>query len=226
MVRRRSLIAVAAFGALLAAAPAHAASRKVSLGNFQWSPAAVAVDLGESVTWIWVGPDTQHSITGLSENAAGQDSDPGNAAPTHKPGDRFALTFDRPGTYDFHCKIHPGVRGSVTVSPVPGTRAPSPDPDPPIFFDLTPPEIDDALWVGTRTVRYTLDEAARVTLDLAKRRGRRWVFISSRTFDGHVGYNEQRLRGRFTPGAYRAYLRAADKDNNQSKDTVVGFRIR
>ena len=45
--------------------------------------------VGDTVTWIWTGPDTQHSITGLSANAVRFDSDPGRT-PDHKPGDRQA----------------------------------------------------------------------------------------------------------------------------------------
>jgi plastocyanin len=228
LVHRRSLIAgAAALAGLVAAAPAQAVSRKVAVGNFQWSPMDVTVNLGESVTWFWVGPDTQHSITGLSANALQWDSDPGTTAPDHALGDRFSLRFTTPGTYEFHCKLHAIVRGTVTVTPAPGSDAPSPDPDPKVQVDLTAPEISDARWAGRRTVRYTLDEAGRVTLDVEKRRGRRWVLVATRRFDGHVGYNEQHVRGRaLARGSYRAFLRAADGDNNQSKDAVVRFRIR
>ena len=39
-------------------------ARKVAIGHYQWSHAVVHVDLGEHVTWYWVGPDTMHSVTG------------------------------------------------------------------------------------------------------------------------------------------------------------------
>jgi plastocyanin len=220
-----ALAVLALMGVAGSAAPsASAASRKVAVGDFRWSPPAVTVNLNETVMWIWVGPDTQHSITGLSANAVQYDSDKGRT-PDHKPGDRFQIRFTAPGTYDFHCVLHGIVRGSVTVQPVPGDGAPSPDPDPVILGDLQPPEVD-GVSVRGHTVRYTLDENAKVTVDVLKQRGRRWVLVATRNYAGHVGYNEGRLKGSLTPGRYRAFFRAADADNNQSKDAVASFTIR
>jgi plastocyanin len=219
-----ALLSAALAGSLAGAPAASATSRKVGLGNFQWSIPAVTVDLGDTVTWIWTGPDTQHSVTGLSANALAWDSDPGRT-PDHKPGDRFQLKFSTPGTYEFHCVLHGIVRGSVTVRPLPGNGAPSPDPDPPILGDLTPPEID-AVSVRGHAVKYTLDEAATVTIDVEKRKGRRWVLVATRKLSGHVGYNEGRLVGALKPGRYRAFFRAADVDNNQSKDARALFTVR
>jgi plastocyanin len=220
-----SALAVTVAGAV-AVAPASATSRKIAVGDFRWSPPQVTVDLNDTVTWIWVGPDTQHSITGLSVNAKQYDSDPGGRTPDHKPGDRFQVRFTAPGTYDFHCVLHGIVRGSVTVQPVPGDGAPSPDPDPPILGDLKAPEIDGVSLRG-RAIKYTLDEAATVTLDVLKQKGTRWVLVRTRRFKGHVGYNDARLTGAaLTPGRYRAFFRAADVDNNQSKDALVPFTVR
>lgn len=219
-----AVIAIAAAGQAVVAGPAGATSRKVALGDFRWSQPQVTVRLGDTVTWIWTGPDTQHSITGLSANAAQFDSDRGRT-PDHKPGDRFQLRFTTPGTYDFHCVLHGVVRGSVTVEPLPGDGTPSPDPDPPILGDLTAPVVD-AVSVRGRAIRYTLDEAAKVTVDVLKRKGRRWVLVATRGYDGHVGFNEGVLRGTLTPGRYRAFFRAADSGNNQSKDAVAGFTVR
>lgn len=226
--RARSALAVTVLAASLPAAvvtaPAGATSRKVAIGDFRWSPPAVTVDLNDTVTWIWVGPDTQHSITGLSANATQYDSDKGRT-PDHKPGDRFQIRFTAPGTYEFHCVLHGIVRGSVTVNPLPGDGAPSPDPDPVILGDLKAPEID-GVSVRGQAIKYTLDEASKVTVDVLKQKGSRWVLVRTRNFKGHVGYNEGSLRGAFTPGRYRAYFRAADIDNNQSKDAVASFWVR
>lgn len=230
MVRRRSLIAVVAgtVAALVAAAPAHAVSRKIAIGDFQWSPHDVTIDLNDSVTWFWVGPDLQHSVTGTSPNATQFDSDPGRT-PDHGPNDRFSLKFTVPGTYEFHCKLHQIVGGTVTVLATPGDGAPSPDPDPVARIDVRPPVVDAVSVFGRRgrmSVKYTLDEASTVTVDLEKRRGRKWVYVTTRKLVGHVGFNEQRIRGRLTKGTWRAFLRAADKDNNQSKDAVATFTVR
>ena len=33
------------------------------------------------------------------------------------PGTSFEATFDTPGTYGYHCSIHPTMKGTVTVTP-------------------------------------------------------------------------------------------------------------
>src|SRR6185436_18837654 len=64
VVRRLAVTAAAAALHACAAAPAHATSRKLAIADFRWSPGTVTVDRGDTVTWFWTGPDTQHSITG------------------------------------------------------------------------------------------------------------------------------------------------------------------
>lgn len=220
----KAALALAALACAALPASAGATSRKVAIGNFQWSIPSVTVDLGDTVTWYWVGPDTQHSVTGVSANDTQFNSDPGRT-PSHKPGDKYTVKFTAPGTYQFQCVLHAIVRGSVTVEPLPGNGAPSPDPDPPILGDLTAPVID-GVSINHRLVRYTLDDVGAVTVDLLKQRGSRWVYVSSRRYEGHVGYNEAHLTGRLTPGRYKAYFRAADSANNQSKDAVTRFTVR
>jgi plastocyanin len=218
-----------AFGAIVAGlavfpATAGATSRKVAIGNFQWSIPAVTINLGDTVTWYWVGPDTQHSVTGVSANDTQFNSDPGRT-PSHSPGDRFSVKFTSPGSYQFQCVLHAIVRGSVTVEPIPGNGAPSPDPDPPILGDLTAPVVD-GVSIRRRVVNYTLDDSGIVTIDLLKQRGKRWVYVSSRRYEGHVGYNEAHLSGHLASGNYKAFFRAADASNNQSKDAVTRFTVR
>lgn len=231
MIRRA--LAAAALAALVVPASAGAVSRKVGIGNFQWSTREVTIDRGDAVTWFWTGPDTQHSITGLSQNAFGLDSDPGNGAPFHAPGDRFTLHFDQPGVYEFHCKLHAIVRGEVIVTDTPGTGAPSPDPDPQVAVDYQAPELTDVRFATPRMragrgseLRYTLDEPARITFDVM--RGKR--YIGTRRFSGHIGWNTwdfgAHLRGRrLAPGRYRALLVAVDAGNNHSGDVAVPFRV-
>jgi plastocyanin len=239
VVRRRRLsTAVAAVAAaVLVAAPASAASRKVAIGGFQWAPFGVTVDRGDTVTWYWIGPDTQHSVTGMSANAAGIDSDPGNGAPAHAPGDTFRVRFDRPGTYELHCKLHAIVRGTVTVLDEPGTGAASADPDPQVTLDLTAPELTEVRWAAPvryrrpAELRFTLDEAARVTFDVMAPRKGPDRLVGTRRFDGHVGWNHWTFRGvlrhrRLPPGRYVGLLVAADAAGNQTADVRLPFRVR
>ena len=219
MVRRLALTA-AALAALTAAAPAGAVSRKVAIGDFRWSPGTVTVDRGDSVTWFWVGPDTQHSVTGLSANAAAIDSDPGSGAPDHATGDTFTARFDAPGTYELHCKLHALVRGTVVVADRPGTGGPSPDPDPQVVADFVAPELTQVRWAG-RELRYTLDERARIVFDVMRSRPGVDRLVTTRRFRGHIGWNRWRFGGRQERGRYYALLVAIDAANNRTRDVRV-----
>ncbi|HMW45246.1 MAG TPA: plastocyanin/azurin family copper-binding protein [Solirubrobacterales bacterium] len=152
---RVALVAVAAASAaFLFAAPATANNTWVSISDFQWSDKNPHIDLGESVTWLWAGPDTPHSVTGqaprdsafdpiTTTDASQWDSDAGRNEPNHWPGDEYTITFDHPGTYLFACKLHSVVRGEVTVSNLPGNPDSSRGPRPKINFDFDSPVVDD-----------------------------------------------------------------------------------
>jgi plastocyanin len=230
---------------LLAPPAAQAANRRIAIGHYQWSQSEVDIDLGEHVTWYWVGPDTMHSVTGTSVNDAGVDSDPGNNLPHHDIGYSFKHSFDQPGTYTFHCKLHPAVAGTVVVSANPGDPNTEVDPVPPSNVDLKPPYMSDVELdqnpfsrQGT-TLRYGLNEAASLDAEyyrLPKHRAHR--SSAHRTFagwriwpNGHVGYNHVKFATgwkHFTPrpGHYVALLRATDHSRNESRARRLEFTIR
>lgn len=143
------LLALAGSGLLLAlTGPSAAAnSTRVTVANFQWSKNPV-IDRGESVTWDWPGPDLQHSVSPHPAGSNPWDSDPGTSVPSHTLGDTFKVTFAQPGVYSFICKLHPTVKGTVTVRDEPGDPGSDPGPPPPLNFDFTPPWVDE--WFFTR----------------------------------------------------------------------------
>ena len=233
MVRR--LAGVLTVVALAGATPAGATSAKVAIGDFRWSPMDVTVARGDSVTWFWIGPDTQHSITAL-EPANGVDSDPGDNAPEHQAGDEFSVTFDQPGDYQFHCKLHALVRGTLHVVDDPSLAGPSTEPDPQVVGDVVTPELTQARWAGSvrygrgGELRYTLDEASRIRMDVMRPRRGVDRYMGGRSFSGHIGWNRQAFRGalrgkRLKPGRYYALLVAADAAGNRTKDVRVPFRV-
>ena len=69
---------------------AGAANTRVSISNFAWSNEP-GIDLGESVTWDWIGPDTAHSVTGTGPGGVFIDSDPDSPFPDRLPGDTFTV---------------------------------------------------------------------------------------------------------------------------------------
>lgn len=81
----------------------------VSVADFSFSPQAVVIQTGGTVTWTWGGA-AQHSVTydggptPLPMNSGTQDTG------THQN------TITTVGRYTYHCIIHPGqMTGSVTV---------------------------------------------------------------------------------------------------------------
>ena len=88
------------------AAAAPVAADAVTIRNFAFGPQIVTVKLGETVHWT--NQDSEaHTVT----------SDAGAFnSPVLQPGAGFSFTFTKPGTYRYHCTIHPFMTGKVVVS--------------------------------------------------------------------------------------------------------------
>ncbi len=66
-------------------------------------PNASAILLNSNVTWY--NEDVKnHTVTGENWGSA-----------ELKPGQEFSKKFDSPGTYQYHCSIHPSEIGSIVV---------------------------------------------------------------------------------------------------------------
>jgi len=235
-LRRAGVLALLALAALLVVPiAADAANRRISISEYRWSDDSIDLDRGEHVTWYWTGPDTMHSITGQPPNAGQWDSDPGSL-PKHDIGDTFAISFDQPGAYEFQCKIHSLVRGTVTVSNTPGDPDAEPDPVPKSNVDLRPPKIRQVRLpykFGPRgaAMRYTLNEPAKLEAEYYRysRKGKP-RFAGYATYRSYVGYNSARIGARkphFTPkrGRYLVELRVTDSSQNTSKAKKRHFKI-
>jgi plastocyanin len=223
---------------LLAAAPAQAANTRVSIANYAWSKPQVRIDLGEKVTWDWLGPDLAHSVTGISANDLQWDSDPGTDAPSHRAGDTYTLQFSQPGAYLFQCKLHASVRGEVIVSAIPGDPNSDPGPQPPLNVDVKPPTLGSLVlksqrFTGTKGVALSAQISDRGVLDAEYYRlnskGRR-VYNGYKTWNTFIGVNHVKLGARWKhfrakPGRYEVVLRATDSANNVSKPIKKRFEI-
>ena len=232
------LLATATAIALLLPATAGAVNTRVSIANYAWSRPQVRVDLGEKVTWDWLGPDLAHSVTGISANDLQWDSDPGTDAPAHRAGDSFTLQFTQPGTYLFQCKLHASVRGEVIVSDLPGNPDSDPGPQPPLNIDVKPPTLGSVALAkqqvkGARGLGLSLQVSERGALDAEYYRlsskGKR-VFNGYETWRTFIGINHLALarRGkhfRARPGRYEVVLRASDEAANESEPVRKRFAI-
>ncbi|MBA3865354.1 MAG: hypothetical protein H0X42_03245 [Solirubrobacterales bacterium] len=196
------------------------------------------IDLGEKVTWDWLGPDLAHSVTGISANDTQWDSDPGTDAPDHRAGDSFTLQFNTPGTYLFQCKLHAIVRGQIIVSDTPGDPNSDPGPQAPLNVDLTPPTLGSVTvakpkFRGTKGTSLSAQISERGTIDAEYYRfnskGKR-VYNGYRTWDSFIGVNHLALGARWKhfrarPGRYEAVLRVTDLSQNVSKPVTKRFAI-
>jgi plastocyanin len=84
---------------------AAAASGSVTISDFQFAPASITVDVGDTVTWSNDGP-TAHSAT-----ATGGSFDTG----IFPEGQSRSHTFTEAGTFAYICTPHPQMKGTVTV---------------------------------------------------------------------------------------------------------------
>ena len=121
----RTAVAVLAASVVLAAIAAVAATpsavrsatRAVSIGDGSFSPAALSVAVGDTVTWT-NDDDSPHTVTGAA-------FDSGNL----EPGQTFSFTFTEAGTFSYVCSYHEEMVGSVAAvaatAPAPAASAPA-----------------------------------------------------------------------------------------------------
>ncbi len=78
----------------------------VTIANFAFSPTSVTVKAGTSVTW-------QNNDTTTHRPAADNGSFDAGAI---SPAASSSVTMNTPGTFSYHCTIHPFMTASVTVT--------------------------------------------------------------------------------------------------------------
>jgi plastocyanin len=76
-----------------------------ALGNRAFIPDAIKVAVGDTVKWI---------NTDVVAHTSTADAAAWNSG-TLAPGQQFSTTLSVPGTFAYHCAIHPGMVGSVVV---------------------------------------------------------------------------------------------------------------
>jgi plastocyanin len=88
------------------AAPSPVESR-VTIDNFTFKPETITIHKGTKIEWE-NEDDIPHTIveTQGKFNSPALDTD-----------DKYAFTFDVPGTYEYFCGLHPHMKGKVVVTP-------------------------------------------------------------------------------------------------------------
>src|SRR6476659_505451 len=114
----------AAFPAVADPHPGHGPPT-IYIADLKYQPDQLTIFVGDSIVWVWNGPDTNHSVTADPGQAMQFDSDPGGS-PSHAIGDGFSVTFDKAGTFTYACRVHSFMKGTITVKPLPNDPGTAP----------------------------------------------------------------------------------------------------
>ena len=78
---------------------------RIIIANFAFTAATLSVAAGQTVTWV----NSDGTTHGLAFRDGARGVDP------LLPGANFSRTFDKPGTYDYICSVHPFMTGHIVV---------------------------------------------------------------------------------------------------------------
>ena len=82
------------------------ATVNVTVQNFAFSPSAITAKVGDVIGFT--NKDSVGHTATVDDGSCSTD--------TISNGTTATLTFTAAGTYPFHCKIHPSMKGTITVS--------------------------------------------------------------------------------------------------------------
>lgn len=108
------LLALAIPCILLAAAITRAATdskqsakeTRIEIKDFSFQPKLVTVPVGAKV--VWVNKDEEpHTVVSTDKTFLSRALD---------TDDTFAFTFDKPGTYEYFCSVHPRMTAKIVVT--------------------------------------------------------------------------------------------------------------
>lgn len=78
----------------------------VTMEDFQFSPATVSINVGDSVTWTNSGSAPHNAV---ADDGSFETAD-------LETGDSETVTFDEAGSFSYICTIHPEMKGTVDVA--------------------------------------------------------------------------------------------------------------
>ncbi|MDD5133104.1 MAG: cupredoxin domain-containing protein [Candidatus Nanoarchaeia archaeon] len=77
---------------------------KVEVSDAGYSPAEVTINIGDTISWVNMGTNA-HTITTKDRYLD----------LSAYPNQIVTKTFDKTGTYEYYCKMHPNMKGTVIV---------------------------------------------------------------------------------------------------------------
>ena len=81
-----------------------------AVGTASWSPGTITVKAGEEVTFRNSSGSVPHNVK-FDQGVAGHPPDVSDFTSSSR-----AVTFTTPGTYAYHCGLHPNMTGQVVVT--------------------------------------------------------------------------------------------------------------
>jgi plastocyanin len=103
----RAFAAGAAVCCLVYGALAASSETRLTIDNFTFKPDAVTIPAGTRIVWV-NDDDIPHSIVETTGKFH---------SPALDTEDKFSFTFDKAGSYEYFCGLHPHMKGKVVVTP-------------------------------------------------------------------------------------------------------------
>lgn len=80
----------------------------ITIKNMMFTPSQISILKGGTVTWT-NNDSTAHTVVDDLSNVGGPSS--GDI----QPGSTYSFTFNKTGSFQYHCSIHPSMRGTIVV---------------------------------------------------------------------------------------------------------------
>ena len=80
----------------------------INIRDMMFTPSQITIAKGGSVTWTNNDTVTHTVIDDLSNVG-------GPASGDIPPGGKYSFTFNKTGSFQYHCRIHPSMRGTIVV---------------------------------------------------------------------------------------------------------------
>lgn len=85
------------------AVPASGKTVEITIQSFAFNSDSVTISLGDAVRWT--------NMDSAAHTVIGNDFSSGNL----NKGESYEHIFAKAGTYDYHCSIHPSMKGAIIV---------------------------------------------------------------------------------------------------------------